>query len=63
MSSGTRTRALLGKEAGFLMAEKTLRCKKTPSDAELEAERDRKHERAVQEWLSRCGEEAQSDEW
>ena len=45
------------------MGEKMLRCKKTPSDAELEAERDCKHERAVQEWISRCGEEAQGDEW
>jgi hypothetical protein len=45
------------------MREKMLRCKKTPSDAELEAERDRKHAKEVEEWISRAEGEEGEYEW
>lgn len=32
---------------------RTIRCAPTPSDAELEAERDRKHAAAVEEWMEK----------
>lgn len=45
------------------MAEKMLRCKKTPTDAELEAERDRKHQKDVEDWLSCVDDSPEDDEW
>jgi len=32
---------------------RVIRCAPTPSDAELEADRDRKHAAAVEEWMGR----------